>query len=44
MLEAVGFFARKLKRIEYAGLKLEDLKPGEWRYLNLKEIEKLKGL
>lgn len=44
MLEAIGYFTRKLKRIEYAGLNIGNLKTGEWRYLNAKEVEKLKSL
>lgn len=44
MLEGVGCFVRKLKRIEYAGLKLERLRPGEWRYLSVQEVAKLKKI
>lgn len=42
MVEAMGLFVRKLKRIEYAGLKIEDLKSGSWRYLNATEVADLK--
>jgi 23S rRNA pseudouridine2605 synthase len=44
MLEAIGLFVRKLKRIEYAGLKLEKVKPGAWRYLLADEVALLKKL
>jgi pseudouridine synthase len=43
MLESVGLFVRKLKRIEYANLNIKGLKTGEWRYLSNEEIKKLKG-
>jgi pseudouridine synthase len=42
MLEAVGCFVRKLKRIEYAGLNIKGMRPGEWRYLSEGEIKFLK--
>ena len=42
MLEAVGLFVRKLKRIEYANLTIKGLKPGDWRYLTDEEIRSLK--
>lgn len=44
MLEAIGIFVRKLKRIEYAGLKLEKVKPGTWRFLLADEVATLKKL
>ena len=44
MLESVGLFVRKLKRIEYGGLNLKGLKPGAWRYLSEGEIRKLKSV
>lgn len=44
MLEAVGCYVRKLKRIEYANLNITDLKTGGWRYLSAEEIIKLKEL
>ena len=42
MLEAVGCYVRKLKRIEYANLNLKGLREGGWRYLSGEEIKKLK--
>lgn len=42
MLEAVGCYVRKLRRIQYANLNLEGLRAGEWRYLGGEEIKKLK--
>jgi len=44
MLEAIGCYVRKLKRIEYANLNLKGLREGEWRYLNGEEIKKLKKI
>jgi pseudouridine synthase len=44
MFEAVGFPVASLVRVEFAGLDLEDLKPGRWRYLTSAEIRKLKIL
>jgi 23S rRNA pseudouridine2605 synthase len=44
MLEAVGCYVRKLKRIEYANLNLKGLREGEWRYLSGEEIKKLKKI
>jgi 23S rRNA pseudouridine2605 synthase len=43
MLEAVGLFVRKLKRIEYGNLNLKGLSVGQWRYLSAEEVRKLKG-
>ena len=39
-----GYKVLKLKRIRYAFLTLENLKMGEYRKLNIKEIKKLKSL
>jgi pseudouridine synthase len=44
MLESVGLFVRRLKRTEYAGLKLKGLRAGEWRYLTNREAEKIKSI
>jgi 23S rRNA pseudouridine2605 synthase len=44
MLEAVGCYVRKLKRIEYANLNLKELREGEWRYLSGEEVKKLKKI
>jgi pseudouridine synthase len=44
MLEAVGCYVRKLKRIQYANLNLKGVEEGEWRYLNIEEIKKLKKI
>jgi pseudouridine synthase len=43
VFEAVGFPVVSLVRVDFAGLTLEGLKPGEWRYLNKKEIERLRA-
>ncbi|HSA97423.1 MAG TPA: pseudouridine synthase [Acidobacteriota bacterium] len=42
LFEAVGFPVAQLKRVDFAGLTLEGLKTGEWRYLNRKEIDGLR--
>jgi 23S rRNA pseudouridine2605 synthase len=44
LFEAVGFPVEHLKRVDFAGLTLEGLKTGEWRYLNKKEIERLRAI
>jgi len=44
MLEAVGKMVVSLKRVSFGNIELEELKPGEWKYLNKKEIEYLKSL
>lgn len=43
MCQAIGHPVQKLKRIEFAGLKLGALKPGEWRHLTEREVAELKG-
>jgi pseudouridine synthase len=42
MVESVGLFVRKLKRVEYANLNDNGLKIGSWRYLTAQEIAGLK--
>jgi 23S rRNA pseudouridine2605 synthase/16S rRNA pseudouridine516 synthase len=44
MFEALGYPVTRLLRIDFAGLTLEGLRPGQWRYLKRAEIEKLKML
>lgn len=41
MFEAVGYEVIKLKREKIAFLDVQNLKSGEYRYLNLKEVKKL---
>jgi len=43
MCEMIGHPVVRLKRIEEAGLRLGELKPGEYRKLNKNEIKKLYG-
>lgn len=43
MTAAVGFPTLRLVRIAIANLRFEGLKPGEWRDLNLSEIQSLKN-
>jgi len=42
MLEALGHPVKDLKRIEFAGLTLEGLKPGAWRLLDAGEVRRLR--
>lgn len=42
MCEAVGHPVRALKRIGFAGLTLGGLRPGQWRFLDAKEVRKLR--
>ncbi len=44
MFEHYGYFVRELERIEYAGLKIGELKQGDWRKLTPEEITKLNQL
>ncbi|MCX6826662.1 MAG: pseudouridine synthase [candidate division Zixibacteria bacterium] len=44
MLKAVGHPIQKLRRIEFAGFRVDDLLPGQWRYLDKQEIAKLKHM
>lgn len=38
MIDAVGGTVMRLKRVAFAGLRVDDLKPGEWRPLNPAEV------
>jgi len=42
MLEAVGYPVKRLHRSAYAGLTVDDLKPGTWRELTAPEVEQLR--
>jgi 23S rRNA pseudouridine2605 synthase len=44
MVEYFGTEATKLKRIDYAGLNLKDVKMGRWRFLRPKETNSLRKL
>lgn len=44
MFDAIGYNIKKLRRIKFAGLTLDNLKIGEHRRLNKKEIENLQRL
>lgn len=44
MCRAVGHPVLELRRVEYAGLVLEGLKPGQWRHLNPPELRRLKAM
>ena len=41
MCESVGYKVKALHRSKIGNLDVKDLKIGEWRYLRIKEIEKL---
>lgn len=41
MFEHYGYFVRELERVEYAGIKLDGLKTGEWRMLTGEEVKRL---
>jgi pseudouridine synthase len=43
MCQAVGHPVSKLKRVEFAGVKLGKLNPGQFRHLSGKEVERLKS-
>ena len=43
MLRAVGYPVRELMRIEFAGLRVEGLAEGQYRYLNPAEVSDLKS-
>lgn len=44
MVEYFGTEVTRLKRVEYAGLNLKDVKMGRWRFLKQKEINNLRKL
>jgi pseudouridine synthase len=44
MFGAAGYNVARLLRVRFAGLTLEGLRPGQWRYLKAREIENLKKL
>lgn len=44
MLEALGYMVQRLKRVEYARIGLDDLKPGDWRYMTPEEIDAARKL
>ncbi len=41
MFSTLGFEVKRLDRVAYAGLLPGDLRRGEWRYLNRKEVDQL---
>lgn len=43
MMQSLGYKTIHLVRLKFATLTLEGLKPGEWRYLSLPEIARLKA-
>jgi pseudouridine synthase len=44
MFEAMGYPVSRLVRVSFAGLTLAGLRPGQWRFLNKREIEGLRNL
>ncbi len=43
MLLAVGYEVKRLQRVRMGNLKLGKLRPGEWRYLEDREVAALRG-
>lgn len=44
LCKAVGHPVSRLRRVEFAGVTVRNLKPGEWRYLSSSEISRLYGM
>ena len=44
MFELLGYEVQELDRVEFAGLRIQNLKRGEWRFLTENEINFLKKL
>jgi 23S rRNA pseudouridine2605 synthase len=44
MCASVGLEVKRLKRVREGSLLLGELKPGEWRFLSEREVEKLKEI
>ena len=44
MFDQLGYHVEELHRINFAGLTLNDLKPGEWRELSAGELSRLKTM
>lgn len=44
IFETLSIFVKKLERIEFGGISLQSLPLGAWRYLDEKEIEKMKKI
>lgn len=44
LFEAVGFPVETLTRVDFAGLTLDGLRTGQWRYLRTAEVRRLKRL
>ncbi len=44
MFDVLGYQVKELHRIEFAGLRVSDLKEGEWRLLNEEEVARLKRM
>jgi 23S rRNA pseudouridine2605 synthase len=42
IFEHLGYDVKALDRVQYAGLTKKDLPRGQWRYLNEKEVIRLK--
>ena len=44
LCKSVGHPVEHLRRVEFAGLVLKDLRAGQWRLLTKKEVERLKQM
>jgi len=44
MFEMLGYRVRELHRIEFAGLRVSDMREGQWRLLTREEVQRLKQM
>lgn len=44
MVEALGYKVRELHRVEFAGLRVDGLRPGQWRLLTPPEVKRLRSI
>ncbi len=44
LMKGIGHPVRRLKRVSFAGLKVDNLNPGRWRFLNVNEVKRLQNL
>lgn len=44
LLRAVGHPVTRLRRVEFAGLRVDDIRSGHWRYISREEVRRLRDL
>jgi len=44
LCKMVGHPVKHLRRVEFAGISVRNLKPGQWRYLTTSEVDQLRSL